>query len=215
MTLKVNEIFHSIQGESTYAGRPCVFVRLTGCNLRCTYCDTRYAHKEGVTMEIAHILERVALFKCRLIEITGGEPLLQDDTPILVESLLNNGYEVLLETNGTMNINSVDSRCIKIMDVKSPSSNMHHKNDLENLNRLRSRDELKFVLETEEDYQYAKEIIGTLQANLHQVNAIHLSPVFGCLDPDILAKWILSDHLNVRLQLQIQKYIWGPKAKGV
>jgi 7-carboxy-7-deazaguanine synthase len=215
MTLHVNEIFHSIQGESTYAGRPCVFVRLTGCNLRCAYCDTRYAYEEGETMELTHISQQIAPFQCPLVEVTGGEPLLQDDTPMLVEKLLDDSYEVLLETNGTMDISSLDSRCIKIMDVKCPSSGMHQKNDLENLNRLTSRDELKFVLGNKEDYQYAKKIVDALQTNLFSVNAIHFSPVFGCLEPETLAEWILKDHLDVRLQLQIQKYIWGPETRGV
>ncbi len=215
MSLKVNEIFYSIQGESTHSGRPCMFVRLTGCNLRCSYCDTRYAYEEGGLMEIRHIFEQIAPFECRLVEITGGEPLLQKDTPILIESLLDDGYEVLLETNGTMDISGVDGRCIKIMDVKCPSSDMHHKNDLENLTRLTSRDEIKFVMETEEDYLYAKKIIHHVQLNPHAVKAIHFTPVFGCLEPEILAEWILADHLNVRLQLQIQKYIWGPETRGV
>jgi len=215
MTLKVNEIFYSIQGESTYAGRPCVFVRLAGCNLRCTYCDTQYAYEEGETMELPHVSQKVASYQCPLVEVTGGEPLLQNDTAILVKNLLDDSYEVLFETNGTMDISRLDSRCIKIMDVKCPSSGMHSKNDLENLNRLTSRDEIKFVLGNKEDYQYAKKIIDTLQANSNKVNAIHFSPVFGCLEPKILAEWILADHLDARLQLQIQKTIWGPEARGV
>ncbi len=215
MSLKVNEIFYSIQGESTYAGRPCVFVRLTGCNLRCSYCDTPYAYEEGGHMEIAHIFEQVAPFQCHLVEITGGEPLLQEDTPILIESLLDDGYEVLLETNGTMDISALDSRCIKIMDVKCPSSEMHHKNNLENVNRLTSRDEIKFVLGTEDDYRYAKKMIDYAHGCLHPVKTIHFSPIFGRLEPELLAEWILADHLNVRLQLQIQKYIWGPETRGV
>lgn len=215
MPLKVNEIFYSIQGESTHAGRPCVFVRLTGCNLRCSYCDTRYAYEEGATMEISQILEQVAPFQCRLVEITGGEPLLQDDTPILIKSLLDDGYEVLLETNGSIDISSVDPRCTKIMDVKCPSSEMHYKNNLENLNRLTSRDELKFVLGTDEDYRYAKKMIDDVRMNLQPLKAIHFSPIFGRLEPEILAEWILADHLNVRLQIQIHKYMWGPEARGV
>ena len=177
MSLKVNEIFYSIQGESTYAGLPCVFVRLTGCNLRCAYCDTPYAYEEGGHMDISHIFEQVAPFRCRLVEITGGEPLLQEDTPILIESLLDDGYEVLLETKGTRDISVLDQRCVKIMDVKCPSSRMHHENDLENLNRLTSRDELKFVLETKEDYLYAKNIIDRIRENPHAVKAI-LQPRF-------------------------------------
>ncbi len=215
MSLKINEIFFSIQGESTYAGRPCVFVRLTGCNLRCSYCDTRYAYEEGGTLEIQHIFEQIAPFQCRLVEITGGEPLLQNDTPVLVESLLDNGYEVLLETNGSLDISSLDPRCTKIMDVKCPSSQMHHKNDLKNLQRLSAKDELKFVLGNEEDYQYAKEIIQNMPAHFPAPGTIHLSPIFGRLEPELLAEWILADHLPVRLQIQLQKVIWGPNARGV
>ncbi len=215
MSLKVNEIFYSIQGESTHSGRPCVFVRLTGCNLRCSYCDTRYAYEEGGLMEIRHIFEQIAPFECRLVEITGGEPLLQEDTPILIESLLDDGYEVLLETNGTMDISLLDPRCSKIMDVKCPSSEMHHENNLENLHRMTIRDELKFVMGTDEDYRYAKKMIDYVRMNLLAVKAIHFSPIFGRLKPETLAEWILADHLDVRLQLQIQKYIWGPEARGV
>jgi len=215
MPLKVNEIFYSIQGESTYAGRPCVFVRLTGCNLRCTYCDTQYAYKEGGIMEVNHIFEQVAPYQCRLVEITGGEPLAQDHTPILIESLLDDGYEVLLETNGSMDISGVDERCVKIVDIKCPSSGMKDRNDLENLKRLSHRDEIKFVLGTREDYEFAKQVIRYRELGPKMTSPINFSPIFGQLAPEDLAQWILEDHLEVRLHLQLHKYIWGPQARGV
>jgi len=213
--LKVNEIFYSIQGESTYAGRPCVFVRLTGCNLRCSYCDTQYAYEEGGIMEVNHIFEQVDPHQCRLIEITGGEPLVQDDTPTLIESLLDNGYQVLLETNGSMDISRVDERCVKIVDIKCPSSGMMKKNDLDNLGRMTTRDELKFVLGTREDYEYAKGIVGHKELDLERIKPVNFSPIFGKLDPKTLSEWILEDHLDVRLHLQLHKYIWGPETRGV
>jgi len=213
--LKVNEIFYSIQGESTYAGRPCVFVRLTGCNLRCSYCDTQYAYEEGGIMEVNHIFEQVDPHQCRLVEITGGEPLVQDDTPILIESLLDDGYQVLLETNGSMDISRVDERCVKIVDIKCPSSGMMKKNDLDNLGRMTTGDELKFVLGTREDYEYAKRILGYKELDSERGNPVNFSPIFGKLDPKTLSEWILEDHLDVRLHLQLHKYIWGPETRGV
>jgi len=215
MPLKVNKIFYSIQGESTYAGRPCVFVRLTGCNLRCSYCDTQYAYEEGGIMEVNHIFEQVDPFQCSLVEITGGEPLLQDDTPILIQSLLDDGYEVLMETNGSMDISRVDERCLKIVDIKCPSSGMIDKNDLDNLSKMATGDELKFVLGTREDYEYAKKIVRHKKPDPEKINPVHFSPIFGDLDPKALSEWILEDHLDVRLHLQLHKYIWGPETRGV
>ena len=215
MTLHVNEIFYSIQGESSFAGRPCVFVRLTGCNLRCTYCDTTYAYEEGAVMEINHIFQQIAPLQCRLVEVTGGEPLLQKKTPFLVEGLLEDGYEVLLETNGSLDISRVDARCVKIVDFKCPSSGMSDQSDLDNLNRLSDRDEIKFVLETREDYEYARELMNYVISRSINVNTVNFSPVFGRLKPEILAEWILNDHLDCRLHLQLHKYIWGPEARGV
>jgi len=213
--LKVNEIFYSIQGESTFAGRPCVFVRLTGCNLRCAYCDTQYAYEEGGIMEVNHIFEQIDPHQCRLVEITGGEPLVQKDTPILIESLLNDGYQVLLETNGSMDISRVDERCVKIVDIKCPSSGMMEKNDLDNLGRMTNGDELKFVLGTREDYEYAKRIVGYKELDSERGKPVNFSPIFGKLDPKTLSEWILEDHLDVRLHLQLHKYIWGPETRGV
>ena len=215
MALQVNEIFYSIQGESTYAGRPCVFVRLTGCNLRCAFCDTPYAYEQGEWMGLDEILHRVFLYGCRLVEITGGEPLFQKETPALIRRLLDEGFEVLLETNGSMDISRVDDRCAKIVDIKCPSSGMRDRNDLENLNRLKDKDELKFVVGNREDYDYAKEVISMLgQHSQHRI-PVHLSPVFNAMDPETLAAWILEDHLDVRLHLQMHKIIWGADRREV
>ena len=215
MALKVNEIFYSIQGESSYAGLPCVFVRLTGCNLRCSYCDTQYAYDEGDLMEIGEILKRVASYKCPLIEVTGGEPLIQKETPSLIHSLLEAGYEVLLETNGSQDIGQADERCVKIVDIKCPTSGEEGKSDLKNLARLTDRDEVKFVIGAREDYDYAKKILDLMDRNPSGITRVHFSPVFGKMDPGILTKWILEDHLDVRLHLQLHKIIWDPENRGV
>jgi len=212
MALEVNEIFHSIQGESSWSGRPCVFIRLTGCNLRCAYCDTSYAYEQGRFMEIPEIMERVRRLRCDLVEVTGGEPLIQADTPLLIGGLLDAGHTVLLETNGSIDIGVVDPRCIRIMDIKCPSSGMAGQNDLRNLKQLRVHDELKFVIASREDYEFAKELLSTLPASRCKIN---FSPVFGSLAPRSLAEWILEDHLPVRLNLQLHKIIWGPEARSV
>jgi 7-carboxy-7-deazaguanine synthase len=215
VSLKVNEIFYSIQGESTFAGRPCVFVRLTGCNLRCSYCDTRYAYEEGNELEIDEILRRVKSYTCPLVEVTGGEPLIQKETPFLLRRLLDEGYQVLLETNGSQDISRVDKRCIKIIDIKCPSSGESDKNDLRNLEKLNKDDELKFVIADREDFEYAKGILAGMNQKHSKTDVTHLSPAFGKMDPAIMAKWILKDHLDVRLQLQLHKFIWDPGQRGV
>jgi len=215
MPLFINEIFYSIQGESLYSGLPCVFVRLSGCNLRCSYCDTRYAYKEGEKIEIPEIINRVAFYESPLVEITGGEPLLQKDTPFLITSLLEEGYEVLLETNGSFDIDIADKRCIRIMDIKCPSSNESEKNDFSNLNRLTSEDQIKFVIGDREDYEYAKKVIREIKQPGFPAGNILFSTVFGKISTDILAKWILDDRLRVRLHLQLHKIIWDPTRRGV
>jgi 7-carboxy-7-deazaguanine synthase len=215
LALKVNEIFYGIQGESSYTGRPCVFVRLTGCNLRCTYCDTQYAYSEGEEMELEEIMLKVSSYRCNLVEITGGEPLIQEETPGLIDRLLEDGFEVLLETNGSRDISIVDGRCVKIIDIKCPSSGEEKKTDPENLKRLREKDEIKFVIGDRADYEYAKRIIDTISLDFPVTNTIHFSNVFGQLHPKSLAKWILEDHLNVRLHVQLHKFIWGPGQRGV
>ncbi len=215
MALKVNEIFYSIQGESTLAGTPCVFVRLTGCNLRCSYCDTTYAYEEGVVMGIYEIVEKIKGFGCSMVEVTGGEPLLQDETPQLIATLFDLGYTVLLETNGSKDIGPLDKRCVKIVDVKCPSSGEEKNNDLENLHRLNRGDELKFVIADRIDYDFAVEIVSRVPEDIGKGIHIHFSPCFGVMQPRELTEWILKDNLNVRLNLQLHKYIWPPDMRGV
>ncbi|HUV50204.1 MAG TPA: radical SAM protein [Anaerolineae bacterium] len=214
MTLLINEIFYSIQGESLYAGLPCVFVRLTGCNLRCSYCDTRYAYEEGMEMELSEILQKVATYHCPLIEITGGEPLFQDNTPLLISKLLEKGYEVMMETNGTFDISMVDKRCVKIVDIKCPTSGESDRNDLENLKRLNQKDQVKFVIGNRKDYEYAKDITKLISPEFAEKNIL-FSPVSGEITCAKLAKWILEDNLNIRLHLQVHKIIWPDKQRGV
>ena len=214
MTIKVNEIFYSIQGESLFSGIPFIFVRLSGCNLRCLYCDTQYAYEEGTDMEISEILNRVASFECRNVEITGGEPLFQKDTPILINILIENGYQVLLETNGSYDIRVVDERCVKIVDIKCPTSGESDKNDLENFGRLNRKDQVKFVIGSREDYEFAKEITQTKCQNMPGCKIL-FSSVSETLNPANLAKWILEDRLNVRLHLQMHKILWPDIKRGV
>lgn len=214
MELLVNEIFFSLQGESTWAGRPCAFVRLSGCNLQCRYCDTEYARYHGVRMEIADILERVRSYGCRIVEITGGEPLLQKQTPLLVTHLLSDGFTVLMETNGSMDIGMVDSDCIRIVDIKCPASGQSQYMDMENVHRMNSKDELKFVLSDRGDYEYAKTVVERAwEGNFY--SPVLFSPVAGKLDAHALAAWILADRLDVRLQLQLHKILWPTIARGV
>lgn len=215
MPIKVNEIFYSIQGESSYAGRPCAFIRLTGCNLRCAYCDTQYAYEEGTWLEIPEIVRRVGAFDCRLVEITGGEPLIQEQTPELIGTLLDQAFTVLLETNGSQDIGVVDERCIRILDIKCPSSGESKKNHLKNLKKMTPHDEIKFVVGSREDYEYAKFILSTCLPHLNHLKPPLLSPVFGKIDTQTLAQWILQDHLDVRLQVQLHKLIWDPERRGV
>jgi 7-carboxy-7-deazaguanine synthase len=215
MSLTVNEIFYSLQGESSYAGRPCVFIRLTGCNLRCSYCDTRYAYEEGTEMELDLIMDQVSSYRCPLVEITGGEPLIQTETPALIRRLLERNFKVLLETNGSQNIQRVDDRCIKIVDMKCPSSGMEARNDLENLKKLGSGDELKFVIGNRIDFGYAKGVLNEYRKFFSAMNPVHFSPVFGELEPRLLAQWILEEHLEVRLQLPLHKILWDPNQRGV
>ncbi len=215
MPLKVNEIFFSIQGESSYAGRPCAFVRLTGCNLRCAYCDTQYAYEDGTWLELPDIVQKVSLFDCRLVEITGGEPLIQEQTPELIVMLLDQAFTVLLETNGSRDIGAVNERCIRILDIKCPSSGESEKNHLDNLNKLTAHDEIKFVIGSREDYEYAKFILSTVLPHRNKIEPPLLSPVFGKIDAQTLARWILQDRLDVRLQIQLHKLIWAPEQRGV
>lgn len=215
MTLKVNEIFYSIQGESSYAGWPCIFVRLSGCNLRCSYCDTQYAYEDGDNMEIKEIINRISAYNCSLVEITGGEPLLQAGTPDLVKQLLDKGYSVLLETNGSLDIGTIDERCVRIVDIKCPSSGEEESNSLENLKQLGEKDELKFVISDRADYEYAKEILDRALMDSPASVIAHFSPCYGKITLKELSQWILDDALNVRLHIQLHKFIWGPYEKSV
>lgn len=212
--LKVNEIFYSIQGESSCAGLPCVFVRLTGCNLRCSWCDTAYAYEEGCSVSFDEIMSRIEAYPCRLVEITGGEPLLQHDTPELVKLLLDRGYTVLVETNGSQNISLLDARCIRIVDIKCPSSGEAEKNDLSNLKRLTMQDEVKFVVGSREDYDYAKSVLEKLP-DFFKIKNIHFSPLYVIMTPVMLAGWMLEDGVAARLSLQQHKIIWPGTLRGV
>ena len=217
--LRISEIFHSIQGESTWAGTPCTFVRVTGCPLRCSWCDTTYAFQGGTRMSFAQILEAVASFPTRIVEVTGGEPLAHPGSFALTDELLKEGYTVLVETSGAFDISSLDQRVHKIMDLKCPGSKESERNRYENLEHLTGRDEIKFVLQDREDYDWAKSAIQ--QYELEQrvedgtLRAILVSPVWGKIDLQELSQWILEDGLQVRFQLQVHKLIWGPEATGV
>lgn len=212
-TLDISEIFFSIQGESTYAGLPCIFVRLSFCNLRCGWCDSTYTFFRGTTMTLDEIRERVADYPCRLVEITGGEPLLQELVHPLMTALCDDGYDVLLETSGSQDISRVDPRVRRIMDLKCPGSGMQDRNRYQNIASLTSRDEVKFVIADRNDYEWAKQKIREL--DLANRCTLLFSPVFGAVDNVLLAEWILDDGLPVRFQLQMHKYIWDPSTRGV
>ena len=212
--LIINEIFYSIQGESTYAGQPCVFIRLSGCDLRCSYCDTQYAYDEGEKMTVAQIETKIADFNCNLVEVTGGEPLLQENVYPLMSRLCDTGYETLLETGGHRDIAKVDERVHRIMDIKCPSSGESRKNRYENIALLNDNDEIKFVVGDREDYQWAVEIIKKYKIN--NICTVLFAPVYGVMNEKALADWVLKDGLpNVRMQLQIHKYIWPAEQRGV
>ena len=211
--IKVNEIYHSIQGESTYSGLPCLFIRLTGCNLRCTYCDTEYAFYDGKEFSIQQIIDKVKRYNCKLVEVTGGEPLMQEECNELIKNLCDEDFEVLLETAGNMTIKDVDARVKIIMDLKCPSSGMMDKNLYENIDHLKKEDEVKFVIGNREDYDWMKEIINKYA--LKNMCTLLASVVFGKLEPLTLVNWILEDKLDVRFQMQMHKYIWHPETKGV
>jgi len=212
-TLKITEIFHSIQGESTHAGRPCVFVRLTACDLRCRWCDTPYAFTEGAPLTLDAILERVRAFDCPLVEITGGEPLLQPNTPELCRLLLDAGHEVLVETGGHRDIRPLPDGVRVILDIKCPGSGESHTMRWENLDHLKPGAEIKFVIADRADYDYARTV--TRERGLADRFPVLFSPVFGELDYRELAEWILADRLPVRFQTQLHKHIWDPEQRGV
>jgi len=212
--LTINEIFYSIQGESTYVGRPCVFVRLTACDLRCSWCDTTYAFHEGRKQSLDEVLAEVERLDCPLVEVTGGEPLLQDEVYPLMQSLLDRGRTVLLETGGHRSTANVPQSVITILDVKCPGSGEAHRNDWTNLDRLRPHDEVKFVVKDRADYEYARDVITKHRLG-ERAAAVHLSPVHGVMDLRQLSEWAMADRLPARLQIQLHKYIWAPDTRGV
>ncbi|MBI4684162.1 MAG: radical SAM protein [Nitrospirae bacterium] len=211
--MKICEIFASIQGESSYAGMPCTFIRVARCNLRCSYCDTKYAYDEGKDISEDEIFNQIALIGIKLVEITGGEPLLQQGTPMLVERLIREGYKVLIETNGALSIKSIDKRAVIILDIKTPGSGMSGEMDLSNLKYLKPEDEVKFVIIDRADYEWSKDFIN--EHDLRSKCHVLFSPVFGMLPPELVIKWILEDRLDIRLNLQMHKYIYGRDRRGV
>jgi 7-carboxy-7-deazaguanine synthase len=212
--LRINEIFFSIQGESTWAGRPCAFVRLTGCDLRCSWCDTEYAFHEGRTMAVDDVAAQLLGYGCDLAEVTGGEPLLQAAVHPLIARLLDAGMTVLVETSGASDVSRLDARAIKVMDLKCPGSGESARNLWSNLEHLTPRDEVKFVIADRADYEWARDV--TRRHNLAaRVNAVLMSCAFRQLEPALLAGWILADRLPVRMQLQMHKHIWAPDARAV
>ncbi|CUS33724.1 7-carboxy-7-deazaguanine synthase QueE [Candidatus Nitrospira nitrificans] len=211
--MRVTEIFHSVQGESTFAGLPCVFIRLTGCPLRCTWCDTDYAFFGGTDRSIDDILDRVRSYGCQLVEVTGGEPLAQPDAGTLLRRLCREGFTVLLETSGAVDTAIVDPSVRIILDVKCPGSGMTDRMHWPNVERLRPQDEAKFVMQDRSDYEWAKTILDRFRLTARC--SVLFSPVFGALDPRQLAEWLLADRLPIRLQLQLHKHIWTPDMRGV
>ena len=212
--LTVNEIFYSIQGESTHAGEPCVFVRLTACDLRCSWCDTPYAFYEGTKRSIDEVIAEVEQYGCSLVEITGGEPLLQEDVYPLMDGFLTRGRTVLLETGGHQPIDRVPPDVVKIVDVKCPGSGEAAKNHWANLDRLGSHDEVKFVIRHRADYEFAVDVLRRYDL-VRRAAAVLFSPVHSVLDPRMLSQWMLADHVPARLQLQLHKLIWPPDTRGV
>ena len=212
--LTINEIFHSIQGESTHAGKPCVFVRLTACDLRCSWCDTPYAFHEGRRMSLDAVLDEVERYGCQTVEVTGGEPLLQKEVYPLMQALVDRGKTVLVETGGHRSVADVPAGVIKVMDIKCPGSGEAHRMEWANLDLLRADDEVKFVLKDRADYEYARDVLSR-HALAAKVSAILFSPVHGVLDSRTLSEWVLADRLPVRVQLQLHKYIWDPGTRGV
>ncbi|MEW5981741.1 MAG: radical SAM protein [Acidobacteriota bacterium] len=212
--LTISEIFYSIQGESTYAGQPCVFVRLTACDLRCRWCDTPYAFTGGRRMAVDDVLAQIATWSCDLVEITGGEPLLQEDVYTLMACLLESGRTVLLETGGHLSVDRVPDGVRRVIDVKCPASGESERHHWANLDLLGQGDQVKFVIQDRGDYDYARDVL--VRHDLaDRCGTVLFSPVHGALEPRVLARWILEDRLPVRLQLQMHKYIWGAEATGV
>ena len=213
MSLKVNEIYYSIQGESTHVGRPCIFIRLTYCNLRCTYCDTEYAFYEGEDIKISEIMTKINQWNCNLVEVTGGEPLFQDKCIDLLNELIDQKYEVMLETGGSLPLTAVPKDVIRIVDFKCPSSGMEKKNLWSIVNDLQPHDEVKFVIGNREDFNWAGKMINDY--SLNEKCTILFSPTFGEIEPYLIVEWILEKNFPVRMQLQMHKQIWAPDEKNV
>jgi 7-carboxy-7-deazaguanine synthase len=212
--LRVTEIFRSIQGESTHSGRPCAFIRLTGCPMRCVWCDSEYTFSGGLHLPIADVIDQVRAFGCNLVEVTGGEPLAQEETFSLIEKLCDQGYEVLVETGGYFSTERVDERAKIILDVKCPGSGEESRNHWPNLERLREgQDEVKFVIASEEDWLYARKVIEQYQ--LDKRSTVLISPAWDKINLKSLADWVSHSGLDVRMQLQLHKYVWGPEVRGV
>lgn len=210
--MRITEIFHSIQGESSHAGRPCTFVRLTGCNLRCVWCDSAYTFSGGEKMSLDDVMARVASYGCKLVEVTGGEPLAQPESIDLIKRLCDEDYEVLVETSGSIDITPVDDRAKVILDIKCPGSGEVAKNRWENLEHMRGHDEIKFVIADRNDYDWAKQAIAERRLDRWPV---HFSPVWGVMEMKSLAEWMLADRVPARFQTQLHKHIWGPDVTGV
>ena len=213
MKLKINEIYYSIQGESSFSGLPCIFIRLTYCNLRCSYCDSEYTFYEGEDILIEDIIKKIKDYKCNLVLVTGGEPLVQGNCIFLLEKLIELNYKVLLETSGSLSIKKVPKKVINIIDFKCPTSKMKHKNLWENINLLKSEDEVKFVIEDRKDYDWAKGKIE--EYNLTNICSVLLSPSYKKINPKTISEWILEDSLDVRFQIQLHKEIWEESTRGV
>ena len=210
----INEIFYSVQGESSFAGQPCVFVRLTACDLRCSWCDTPYAFHEGSKRPLEAVLQDVDRYDCALVEVTGGEPLLQEDVYPLMDALVARGKTVLLETGGHRSTERVPDAVVTILDVKCPGSGEARRMDWSNLDRLRPHDEVKFVIKDRADYEYARGVVRERDL-ASRAAAVHFSPVHGEMDLRTLSEWVLADRLPVRVQVQLHKYIWDPSTRGV
>jgi len=214
LQLTVNEIFLSIQGESSWAGLRCVFVRLSACDLRCTYCDTAYAFHQGTRRPLDEVIEEVLEYDCPLVEVTGGEPLLQKASLPLMKALCDAGRTVLIETSGAHDISKIDPRVHRIMDLKTPGSGECARNLWSNIEHLAPRDEVKFVIGSREDYEWSREQVRKFDLP-HRVQTVLFSPVFGKIQPVDIVNWLLGDKLDVRFQLQLHKFVWDPKERGV
>ena len=210
--LKINEIFYSLQGESSLAGRPCTFIRMAGCNLRCRYCDTRYAYSNGILMNMDQVLRTVSKYDCPLVLITGGEPLMQDESFALMDKLLELEYQVMLETNGTQPVQNVPEGVVLVMDLKCPSSGEMDKNLYTNIDYLGPADNCKFVIGDRRDYEWASDVI--FDYGINELCEVLMSAAHGIIEPREIAEWILKDHMPVRFQLQLHKIIWGADVEG-